>query len=283
MRPFKIGVVADCLRLPVEQAVAKAAELGVQGVQVYTVSGAMSPEQLDAPARRKFKELCARHGVEISALCGDMGGGFRDPAANPQKISRTCAIIDLAADLGTSVVTTHVGVVPEDSSDPAYGVLRAACGQIADYACAGGVTLAIETGPEKAVTLKRLLDDVNSPGLGVNLDPANLVMIGGDDPVAAARLLGGRIVHTHAKDGRMVRFDPYAVYHSVAPAMWGDYFTELPLGAGDVKWDAYLAALEQVGYKGFLTIEREVGDDPTADIAAAIAFLRDRIGRPPRA
>lgn len=284
MRAFKIGVVADCFRLPIEQAVAKAAELGARGVQVYTVSGAMSPEQLDGAARRTFKDLCARHHVEISALCGDMGGGFRDAAANGQKVSRTKAIIDLAVDLGTSVITTHVGVIPSDVADKAYAVLQAACRQIAEYARGRGVTLAIETGPEKAAVLRRFLDDVDSPGLGVNFDPANLVMVTGDDPVAAVGLLGPRIVHTHAKDGRMnVPCDPHQIYHGGAPHPWSHYFTELPLGKGDVKWDAYLAALEQAGYKGFLTIEREVGDDPAADIASAIAFLRNKIGPPARA
>jgi L-ribulose-5-phosphate 3-epimerase len=283
-KPFKIGVVADCLRLPSDKAVAKAAALGVQGVQVYTVSGAMSPEKLDARGRTNFKELCLRCGVEISALCGDMGGGFRDAQANPNKISRTRAIIDLAVDLGTAVVTTHVGVIPADKADAAYGVLLAACRDIAEYARGRGITLAIETGPEKAATLKAFIDDVDSPGLGVNLDPANLVMVVGDDPVAAVGLLGKLIVHTHDKDGRQVApCDPHQIYHGgVPPEKWSQYFTELPLGQGDVKWDAYLAALEQVGYTGYLTIEREVGDDPVADIAAAIAFLREKIGPPAR-
>jgi sugar phosphate isomerase/epimerase len=273
--------MADSFRLPMEQALARAAELGAQGVQVYTVSGAMSPEQLDGGGRTRFRELCRRHNLVISALCGDMGGGFHEAKSNEQKIARTRAIIDLAVDLGTAVVTTHVGVIPANPADGEYAILQAACRQIAQYAHGRGVTLAVETGPEKAATLNRFLEDVDSPGLGVNLDPANLVMVVGDDPVAAVGLLGKRIVHTHAKDGRRVSpCDPRQIYYGGAPHPWSHYFSELPLGAGDVKWDAYLAALEAVGYKGFLTIEREVGDAPAADIAAAIGFLREKIGQP---
>lgn len=280
-RPFKIGVITDSFRLPATQAVAKAAALGAQGVQVYTVSGAMSPENLDSTARRSFKDLCTRNSVEISALCGDMGGGFLNKEANAEKIRKTRAIIDLAVDLGTTVVTTHIGVIPADSAEPAYGVLRKACGEIAEFARDRGITMAVETGPEKAAVLKRFLDDIGSSGLGVNLDPANLVMVVGDDPVAAARLLGPRIVHTHAKDGRQISpCDPHAIYHGkIEQKDWGKYFQELPLGEGDVQWDAYLQALQEVGYDGYLTIEREVGDDPASDIAAAITFLREKIAQ----
>jgi L-ribulose-5-phosphate 3-epimerase len=129
------------------------------------------------------------------------------------------------------------------------------------------VTFAGETGPEKATVLKKLLDDVGSKGLGVNLDPANLVMVAGDDPVRAVRTLAKYIVHTHAKDGVQIAGGP-------EPS-----FKELPLGQGGVKWEAYLRALKAIGFDGFLTIEREVGDDPGKDIADAVAFLRTLMGR----
>jgi len=101
------------------------------------------------------------------------------------------------------------------------------------------VTFAIETGPEPAAVLKRLLDAADSPGVGVNLDPANLVMVTGDDPVAAARLLGPRVVHTHAKDGRKLQAcDAAEVYGAFADGGFaqlekrmGRLFEEVPLGA----------------------------------------------------
>ena len=142
----------------------------------------------------------------------------------------------------------------------------------------------METGPEPARTLRALIDDVGDAGLGVNLDPANLAMVLREDPVAAARTLAGRIVHTHAKDGVNLRpCSGKEVYGAFAEGTVerlverGELFRETPLGEGSVPWPAYLRALADTGFRGYLTIERETGPDPAADIAAAVAFLRARI------
>ena len=284
MSDLKIGVLADSFRLPIREGVRKAAELGAEGVQVYAVSGEMEPENMDAGARAEFKKLSADLGLEILALCGDLGGhGFQAADENVEKVKRSKLIVDLAAGLGTSVVTTHIGVVPADSESEVYKTMLAACRELGDYGKGAGVTFAIETGPEPASRLKTFLDDVASTGIGVNLDPANLVMVVADDPVRAAHTLKDRIVHTHAKDGvQLAPCDPDEVYNSFAVGGVegldiGSLFEEVPLGEGGVPWDAYLAALREIGFKGFLTIEREVGDDPERDVRAAIKFLKGKL------
>lgn len=278
MRSFRIGVVTDNLLLGTREGVRKAAALGAEGVQLYTVSGDMSPEQLTAAGRAEFKAFCADLGLAVSAVCGDMGGGFRDGDTNAAKVERSKAIVDLAVDLGTDVVTTHIGVVPEDPASPTYQVMLAACRELGECAASRGATFAIETGPETARTLKGFLDDVASKGIGVNLDPANLVMVTADDPVEAAHTLRDYIVHTHAKDGVQLHpCDPVQEYHGTPPAELGPAYEELPLGEGAVDWDAYLDALGEIGYSGFLTVEREVGNDRVGDVRSAIEFLRGKI------
>ena len=142
---------------------------------------------------------------------------------------------------------------------------------------------AVETGPEKATTLRAFLDSLGCKGMGVNLDPANLVMVAGDDPVAAVHTLAPYIVHTHAKDGVMVAYhDPEIIYDFFAEGGIGDLrlddcFREVPLDQGSVPWDKYLAALRDIQYDGYLTIERETGDDPAADIQLAVNFLRHKL------
>ncbi len=276
MHNFKIGVMADGFRLAPLDNIRKAAELGAQGVQIYTVRGEMAPDAMTPARRDELRGLVKDLGIVISALCGDMGGGFHDAAANPAKIALSKKIVDLAKDLGTNVVTTHIGVTPEDRGDPTYQTMLTACRELADYAAGKGVTFAIETGPEKAIVLKQFLDDVGSKGLGVNLDPANLVMVVNDDPVRAVAILGKYIVHTHAKDGIQLEVgSALGVYHgNSATSEPAAKFREVPLGQGGVDWPRYLEALTKVGYQGFLTIEREVGSDPAGDIAQAIAFLR---------
>jgi sugar phosphate isomerase/epimerase len=285
MRPFKIGIITDCFKMATRAGIKRAKALGADGVQIWAVSGEMSPERLLRADRQEFKTFCTELGIEIAALCGDLGGhGFQDANRNPLKVARSARIVDLASDLGATVVTTHIGVVPEDTTSATYAALLQACRELGAYAEGKGVTFAIETGPEKAVTLKRFLDEVGSKGIGVNLDPANLVMVTADDPVAAVHTLKPYIVHTHAKDGVQLKpCNPTQVYRAFAEGGlggldFGTLFNELPLGKGAVDWDAYLDALEAIGYRGFLTIEREVGDDPAADIAEAVEFLRKKRG-----
>jgi len=281
MKAMKVGVVVDSFRLPPLEGIRKAKEVGADGFQIYVVSGEMSPENMDARKRGDFRRFCGDLGLEIAALCGDLGGhGFERAGENPEKIARSKRIVDLAVDLGTRVVTTHIGVVPDDSASPIYRNQVGACRELGAYAADRGVTFAIETGPETADVLKGFLDEVDSAGVGVNLDPGNLVMVVADDPVVAVHTLKDRIVHTHAKDGVQLKpCDPVAVYGAFAEGGvdafdFGAHFDEVPLGEGSVNWPAYLDALDRIGYRGYLTIEREAGEDRVGDIAAGVKFLR---------
>ena len=269
MKRFPIGVMLDSFRLPLDAALDQAVAIGAQGFQVYATGGDFAPDGLDAAARRAMLRKIRDKGLCVSALCGDFGRGFTDPALNPELIEKSVRIIELAVDLDTNVVTTHIGTVPEDTGCETYRVMQDACGKLAQAADRVGAHFAVETGPESALRLKTFLDSLGSRGVAVNMDPANLVMVAGDDPVAAVHTLQDYIVHTHAKDGRKL--------HPArrADGTWdGPPYIELPLGQGDVDFPTYLAALEDVGYRGYLTIEREVGEDPAADIALAVRFLR---------
>ena len=277
MGRFPIGVIIDSFRTDITTAVKKAAGVGAQGIQVYATRGEMAPENMSAAKISEFKKLVADNGLKISALCGDLGGGgFCFADRNPEKIEKSKRIIDLAKELDTNVVTTHIGVVPEDKSNDRYKVMQEACFELSRYADEIGAHFAIETGPETSAILKDFLDSLGSTGVGVNLDPANLVMVTGDDPAGAVYNLQKYIVHTHAKDGKQIFFkDPEIVYGLKKDVIiTEDSFIEVPLGEGQVDWVKYLAALEDIGYKGFLTIEREVGDDPEKDIRKAVEFLK---------
>ncbi|CDC12056.1 MAG: sugar phosphate isomerase/epimerase family protein [Oscillospiraceae bacterium] len=275
MGRFPIGVIIDSFRTDIPTAVKKAAEVGAQGIQVYATRGEMAPENMNAQRIADFKALVADNGLVISALCGDLGGGFGNKEENPGKVERSKKILDLAKELGTNVVTTHIGVVPTDSSIDRYKVMQEACFELSRYADEIGAHFAIETGPETSAVLKCFLDSLGSTGVGVNLDPANLVMVTGDDPAGAVYNLQKYIVHTHAKDGKQLYYkDPEIIYGLVKDSLvTGPSFLEVPLGEGQVPWEKYLNALEDIGYKGFLTIEREVGDDPAKDIRSAVEFL----------
>lgn len=282
MYQFPIGVILESFRKPIPEAVEEAAKLGAKGLQVYATRTRLAHEDMTPAQRRDFLRMVKDHGLVFSALCGDLGKGFGNPDLNPALVEESKRILDIALEMETNIVTTHIGVVPQDSANLRYKIMQDACGELAAYADSVGAHFAIETGPEPAKTLRGFLDSLNSRGVAVNLDPANLTMVCRDDAVAAVHTLKDYIVHTHAKDGRQLHdCDPEIVY-GIKPrdpsCVTDESFIELPLGEGDVPFPAYLKALDEVGYRGFLTIEREVGENPAKDIATAVDFLKNIIG-----
>lgn len=280
---MKLGVLTDCFKEGVDRGITLASELGFNGVQIYATRGVFSADGLNKEARAKYKKLLRDSKLEISALCGDMGGhGYQIAADNPLRIEKTKRIIDIAEDFETSVVTTHIGVIPADKSEERYKVMLDALTACGNYAKTRGVTLAIETGPESAKVLLDFIEDTQG-GVGVNLDPANFVMVTGQDPVEAVKLLGKHIVHTHVKDGKMlIKTDPKIIYDFFAVGgieglNVADYFKEVPVGTGDVDFPAYITALKSIGYDGYLTIEREAGGDRIKDISSAKSFIESLI------
>jgi sugar phosphate isomerase/epimerase len=284
MNPFKIGVISDSFRLPLREAVTQAAAIGADGISFY----ASAPEFLSAnPSEITMR--CVDSGLDIASLIGEFGGhGWQDENENRWKIPKLKEIVLLAARLGAPVITGHIGVVPEDVLHPRYAVMQSVCRELGQFAHDHGICFGIETGPEPAARLKAFLDGLDAPGIGVNLDPANLVMVVRDDPVQAVHTLAPYIISTHAKDGRNLQpCDAEQVYDAFAEggfdtlvARTGILFEETPLGKGSVPWDAYLAALRECGFDGWLTIERETGSSPADDIYAAVRFLRRLIRLP---
>ncbi len=277
---MKVGVITDCFKTNTEDAIAKASALKLDGVQIYATTGEFSPETLTEKDKARYKDLLRKNNLTVSALCGDMGGfGFEREKDNPERIEKTKRIIDLAVEFNTHVVTTHIGVIPENKAEPRYKVMLDALTECGVYAKERNVTLAIETGPEKATTLLAFIKDTKG-GVGVNLDPANFTMVTRQDAVEAVKILKDYIVHTHVKDGKNLdpNQNPTDVYHAFAlggvealNACKG--FKELPVGYGDVDWKNYIKALKEIGYDGFLTIERECGDNPVEDIKLAKDFI----------
>lgn len=279
MYQFPIGVILESFRIPTDNALQAAAKLGANGIQMYATNGIHAPENLSAKNRKELLKKVKDHGMVFSALCGDLGMGFGNAELNPELIEKSKRIMDLAKDLETDIVTTHIGVVPADKNHPRYAVMQEACFALSEYAASIGSYFAVETGPERAIVLKEFLDTLSSGGVRVNLDPANLVMVTGDDPVAAVHTLKDYIVHTHAKDGvKLLDGNPEYLYRAVHPVPeeydGKRFYQEMPLGQGSVPFPAYLQALESIGYKGFLTIERETGDQPQKDIQTAFDFLK---------
>ena len=280
MFKFPIGVMVESFNKEFKDAIETAAQLGAKGLQMYCTNGEHAPEKMNSRKIKEVMDIVKSNGLIFSAICGDLGQGFGDPEKNKLNVEKSKRIMELAKEFDCNIVTTHIGVVPSDKNHDRYKIMQEACKELADFADSLNAHFAIETGPETSAVLKEFLDSLGSKGVAVNLDPANLAMVTGDDPVGAVYNLKDYIVHTHAKDGvKLKESNPEFIYHVVHPIPEeyanGGYFEEVPLGTGSVPFEKYLAALEDIGYKGFLTIERECGDNPTADIKTAVEYLNN--------
>jgi sugar phosphate isomerase/epimerase len=190
--------------------------------------------------------------------------GFIPREYRQERERRTYAVSDFAAALGVKSIACHIGFVPEDHNHPDYVAVRDMVRRICDHAAAHGQTFALETGQEPALVLLQFLKDADRPNLGINFDPANMILYGTGDPVAALDVLGPHVLSVHCKDGDWPPADP--------PGSLG---TERPLGEGSVGLPRFLDKLKSIGFRGPLNIEREAQDQQERyrDIQAAVKLL----------
>jgi len=187
-------------------------------------------------------------------------GGIAPDGTWPQNWQNIQATVPLARQLGLRLVTFHAGFLPHDEHDPNVAKLKRRLGEIADLFDGYGIALGLETGQETAPALLGLLQKLNRPNVGVNFDPANMLLYDQGNPIDALRTLGPWIRQVHIKDACRTK----------VPGTWGE---EVAAGTGEVDWPTFFATLQQVGYRGDLCIEREAGSQRVADIGAARAMV----------
>ena len=227
---------------------------------------------------QKVLAALEKHGVSISTVwCGWSGKavwnafegpltlGIVPPFARFQRILDLKAGSDFAKKLGVNQIATHAGFIPEDPNTQLYRETIVALREIAYYCKKNGQYFLFETGQETPFTLARAIEDINLDNLGVNLDPANLILYGKANPVDALYLIGKYVRDVHAKDG-------------VYPDAGHSFGKETPLGEGHVDFPAFIAGLKNCGYDGVVTIEREIsGEQQIKDIQTAKELLEKYI------
>ncbi len=251
----------------------KVVGLGVTTVQTHAPDPAGRTEANAKAIAAQFADA----GVAVSLIfCGYPGESYESieivkdtvglvpPATRADRVEQTKGIADFAGWLGAPGIGVHVGFISEDHDSPDFAAVVDVLGDVADH-CAGlGLTMNLETGQETADTLLAVLQKVDRPNLGVNFDPANMILYGSGEPLAALRKVGAYLKSCHCKD---------ATWSAQPGVTWG---LETPLGAGDVGIDKFVATLKELGYTGPLTIEREIsGAQQIADIQAGLQLLTD--------
>jgi L-ribulose-5-phosphate 3-epimerase len=262
MNRLKIGVRLESFGLPLRRALAETARLDVAGVQVDAL-GDLSPNNLSQTGRREFRNLLRSHNLELTALGCPLRRGLDVAEDQQPRLEHVEKVMSLSFDLGPRLVIVQAGRVPEKDDTESGRLMREALERLGRYGDRTGTVLALETGLESGQVLADYLARFDTGGLAVNLDPANLLM-NGFDPFESMRALNRRVVYSHAKDARQSSASRSA--------------QEVPLGHGDIDWLQFLAVLEEIEYRGCLTVERESGDNRVADVAAGVAFLRRLVG-----
>lgn len=269
---MNIGIVINHHEGTLEDRFARAAEQGFHHCQLISWEPALWTDE----EAEKINALCKKHHVVITAFwCGWSGPkawnfidgpetlGIVPVAYRAQRVQDLIRGAAFAKKLDVSDVVTHAGFIPEDISHPNYPGVRAAVAEIAAKLKADQQNLLFETGQETPVVLLRLIDDVGTGNLYINLDPANLIMYGKANPVDALDVFGKYVRGVHAKDG-------------MYPLNGRELGWEVKVGTGKVDFSKLLKGLKAHGYDGSLTIEREIsGDQQVADILETKAYLQN--------
>lgn len=258
MNRFKLGVVLEPLGLPPRQAVQAAARLGVSGVQA-DVAGDLTPDRLSETGRREFRTLLKGFNLELAALNCPLRRGLDSAENQQQRIDHVRKVMQFAADLGTRNVVAPLPRLPTEADAPRAVLLREALTDLGGFGDRVGVRLCLEAGLDAGEKVRDYLAGFDSGGLAVTFDPVNF-LLNGFDPLTSLAALGGRAAYTQARDAR------------TATLSGGG--KEVPVGAGDIEWMVYVATLESVGYRGFLSVDRETGESRAADVASGVGFLR---------
>lgn len=217
--------------------------------------------KLSAAGVRVVSGMVACVGEDYSTIARiEETGGVVPDATWPDTHRRMNACMPLAQELGLRLVTFHAGFIPSVAGSPLRAKVRQRIGFIAELFGSRGMSIGLETGQESASTLLGFLRELGRPNVGVNFDPANMLLYGSGDPIAALRELWPYVRQVHLKDASA----------SGAAGQWG---AEAPLGEGEVDWPAFFTILRESDYEHPLAIEREGGEDRIGDVRRAAERL----------
>lgn len=267
---IRLGVITGLVKGPDEE-MRKVREIGLPTCQVSCWDPAIYTEE----NVRALKDACAKYDVEVTSIWTGYPGpatwnftegpitiGLVPPEYREMRVDALKKGAEFAAACGVPTITTHAGFIPETPTDPLYAGTVEALRSVAEHCRKLGITFCFETGQETPITLLRVMTDIGTGNLGVNLDPANLLMYGKANPVDALDILGPYVKGVHAKDGE----------YPTEPARLG---VEKALGEGRVDFPVLIPKLKSFGFDGALTIEREIsGDQQIKDIRRAMEILQ---------
>jgi sugar phosphate isomerase/epimerase len=276
MRGMEIGVMNSIGKEPGRNIFAEVAEFGLKVCQLVNWDANLWTEEIARRVVRDSKDS----GVRVCALWTGQPGpaqwnmveghttlGLVPPEYREMRVAALKKGADFAKWIGVPAIITHCGFVPEEPTHPFHDGTLAAIREVAAYCKQKGLGFWFESGQETPVTLLRTIEDVGTGNLGVNLDPANLILYGKGNPIDALDVIGKYVRNLHAKDG-------------LYPTTGRELGREVPVGKGKVRFPEFLKKLYKLGFRGELIIEREIsGPRQAKDIRKTVNDLKRWRGR----
>ena len=259
MLQLRIGIPLSSLRLPFRQALAKAAALGADAVEIDARRELDLPE-LTQTGIREIRKMLEDQRLRVCALSFQTRYGYNVREALDRRVEGTKQAMSAAFKLGASVVVNYIGRIPETEEDPDWPLLVETLSDLGRHGQRVGATLAARTGAERGHDLARLLKSLPTGSLGVDFDPGALI-VNGHSPREALTALAPHVLHVRARDA----------VRDIAQGRG----LETPLGQGAADFPELLGILEEHQYRGYLTIESQTTGNPDVEIGSAVKYLKD--------
>ena len=259
MLQIKVAVRLASLKTTFKRALHTAAQLGFEAVEI-DARNELLPREISKTGIRHLRKQLEDLQLKVSAVSFETRGTYYDAEKLDGRIAATKEAMRFAYELGTNVVVNQIGRVPEDPEDANFDLLRQALSDIGAEGLRCGATLAARTGTESGETLLQLIKAIPDGSLSIDFDPGNLI-INGFSASDAIKSLARHVVHVHARDG-------------VQDLSKGRGL-EVALGRGSADFPFLLGTLEEQGYRGWLTVQRDESEDPVTEISQAASFLHN--------
>jgi sugar phosphate isomerase/epimerase len=255
---LKVAIQLASLKQSFKKALATAAQLGASAVEI-DARGEVNAQTISNTGMRELRRLLGDHELRVSGIGFPTRRGYDDHDEIERRVTATKAVMKFAHAVGASVVVNQIGLVSRDENSANWKLMVEVLTDLSLYGHQVGARLCARTGTESSADLKRLLDALPQQGIGIDLDPGNLI-IGGFSPLEAIHSLGTNILHVHATDGVQDRARGRGM--------------EVQLGRGSADYPALIGALEQYRYDGYFTLSRERSENPSLELGIGVKYLK---------
>ena len=257
MLQLKKGIKLESLRMPFKQALTTAAEIGAEAVEINARTE-LKPNELSRTGVRHLRKMLSDLNLKVAAIHFPTRRGYDDTDNLDRRVEATKSAFEMAYNLGCNVVTNRIGEIPQDVSNERWLTMVQVLTDLGNASQKAGAWLAAQTGFDEAENLKGLFEAIPSMSIGIDFDPAQMI-INRLDVLAGMQHLAEYVIHFRARDA----------VHDLSLGRG----LEVELGRGSVDLPALLGLLEEKNYTGYFTVERDAESEPVLHCANAIEYL----------